>query len=207
MGRILILGDSHAKAFEGIFPQGMHVVSVQGATAYGINNPDSMSQAALLFRKAIRTKDRVFCGVGETDCNTLIWQRAFNRGCPPEEELEVAIGRYLDFAKEVSTTNSFGFLAVLPTPFFQRDIPSDYGIKTVSREEVWYLTQTFNTRLRRYAEENDHDYLDINDRVLENGVINPRFVSSNDSHHLDFSATAPLWREELERRFGRCVLL
>ncbi|MGC2456572.1 MAG: hypothetical protein WA435_01070 [Gallionellaceae bacterium] len=83
---ILVVGDSHAAVFNskvfllqlpGVF---FNVVSVGRATASGINNPNSKTQAYRIFKDEIAKFDgkKVVVMLGEVDTSFVIWYRPKN---------------------------------------------------------------------------------------------------------------------------------
>ena len=78
---VLILGDSHAKVFRypmlrfRLWQKYLNVVSVGAATASGLENPNSKTQAFQQFDRALGTTraKKVVVMLGEVDTGFVIW--------------------------------------------------------------------------------------------------------------------------------------
>ena len=123
-----VLGDSHMRVFrKEIHPvNAAHLMphawfdpcSVVGATARGLANPFSRTNALTIFRRRIELAEPwqpVVFQLGEVDCGFLIWHRAKELGESIDEQFERSIESYLAFMEEVRA-QGFEQLFVLSAP-------------------------------------------------------------------------------------------
>src|SRR5206468_3777228 len=98
-----VFGDSHARAYNQIVKRRMlrthlDVTYVEGATAMGITNPNSRTNALPIFRAIIRRLPSgrpLLFALGEVDCGFLVWTRG-----DPMAAMHLAVDRYLEFVGE-----------------------------------------------------------------------------------------------------------
>jgi hypothetical protein len=123
---ILVLGDSHVKVFEHWqfllrLPQiYFNVVSVQGATASGLDNPNSKTQAYKVFTEAIEHKNKkrgaiIIC-LGEVDTGFIIWYRAQKYNQPVGEIFTQTIEKYISFLSVVASQVEHLIVISAPCP-------------------------------------------------------------------------------------------
>src|SRR6185369_14773747 len=119
--RIFILGDSHAAAFyhwwfDKKFPQLVfEIVSVNGATASGLENPNSKTQAYNIFDEALKkhSAKRYILLLGEVDTGFVIWHRAQKHDVSIDQMLSQAVERYSRF---ISKVQALGDVIVISAP-------------------------------------------------------------------------------------------
>lgn len=82
-----IVGDSHLRgirraAERGLIKRGCVFTQVPGATAVGLRNPNSTTNALETFRAALLPRRNVIpvIHLGEVDCGFVIWYRAEKYG-------------------------------------------------------------------------------------------------------------------------------
>lgn len=120
--RILVLGDSHANVFECLefsrfwISNSFKVVSVGGATASGLENPNSKTDAYNIFRKAINDENPkyVLTMLGEVDTGFVIWYRAQKKEISVIDSLNHTIKTYTNFLSGIKAKRIV-FSAPLPT--------------------------------------------------------------------------------------------
>jgi hypothetical protein len=104
------IGDSHVAVFRKVeknhfwWHTRFKFCIVPGATATGLPNPNSTTQAYRIFReylKSISVKDSILFCLGEVDCGFVIWWRAQKYNESVGSQTELAIQRYVNFIKEV----------------------------------------------------------------------------------------------------------
>lgn len=107
---ILVLGDSHTPTFnhplfKEKFPKlFFNVLTVIGATASGLENPNSKTKAYPIFRKAIKqsTAKQVIVMLGEVDTGFVIWYRAQKYQESVPAMMNKAIASYSRYLVELS---------------------------------------------------------------------------------------------------------
>ena len=118
--RILVIGDSHAAIFRHIYwvfvlkGAALRVVSVGGATASGVDNPNSTTQARWHFEDALSQQDfdAVLVSLGEVDTGFVIWYRSQKRGISVKESLEQTIQTYCEFLLELKKSNQIAVVSI-----------------------------------------------------------------------------------------------
>ena len=124
---VLFLGDSHTQYFSWAIrhhlfaPRQVQGKEVGGATAVGMRNPNSLTDAIGIFRAFMADKNRdaiVVTHMGEVDCGYVIWYRAGKYGDSTTHQLEESIAAYFEFVDELRGQGFHRFVitgATLPT--------------------------------------------------------------------------------------------
>jgi hypothetical protein len=215
--RILVLGDSHSLVFRRCNRVQKNVrftlCVVNGATAQGVVNPNSKTDALNHFRETLKgvnpaNFDYVMVNLGEVDCGFVMWFRANKHNISIDDQLSL------------STTNLFNFVREELLPLFDASkiiingsvfpvIVDNNNRKflcgarkavTASIVERTDLTIRYNQILKTGAAENGYNYMDINKHVVDptTNTVKPEFRRANaHNHHLSFSATCGFWLTEL----------
>ena len=132
---------------------------VHGATATGLANPNSKTQALGIFenylKKEVNKDDYVFFQLGEVDCGFAIWYRAEKHGLSIQKQTQLAIDNYTSLILKASAINGKKIIicsAVLPT--IQEN--NNFGEVANLRKEVkanikerTQLTLEFNKMLKK----------------------------------------------------------
>jgi hypothetical protein len=212
---VTVLGDSHAKVFRElhhghVVPRTwFHVVVVPGATALGIANPNSKTDARKRYRAALRrvpAERRTLVMLGEVDADFLVWLRAETNGTTVEHELEVSLLRYQGFLTELQAAGRrrLGIISVVPPTI--EDYTAWAGLNNARRSvsagiaERTALTRTYNARMRAWAADHGCAFLDLDLAAIDNdtGLVRDGLRNSDPSnHHLDRPAFVALLRHEL----------
>ncbi len=196
MRDILVLGDSHSpifnhELFKEKFPDVFFkVVTVVGATASGLENPNSLTQAYPIFRKAIdeSAAQQVIIMLGEVDTGFVIWYRAQKYQESVASMMDQAIDSYSRFLLEL--TVRFDVLCIsTPLPTIQDD--NDWGDIANARREVTAsllertaLTLKFNRTMQAFCTQNGIRYIMLDDSSLgENGIVKADLLNSDRSNH------------------------
>lgn len=178
-------GDSHARVFsdierEGLLPRTWFDVTViGGATALGMANPNSRTQALPTFLRVIRNLPRhrplVFL-LGEVDCGYLIWYRARTRGTLPEVEMRASLFNYTSFLTRIieSGHNSVVLVAAPPPTILEGQ---DWGEVANLRREVrtslgerTEMTRRYNRELADWSLRAGCCFIDYESEVLDQGT-------------------------------------
>ncbi len=200
------IGDSHTMVFENIAHSHcwrnteFRYCIVQGATATGLANPNSQTQAYPIFHKyleEVHVADHLLFCLGEVDCGFVIWYRAQKYGESVTILTEQAVQNYTkltDWCLERGFNNITICSAPLPTILDGQD----WGEVANKRKEIsatlrerTELTRSFNQYLRSYASSHNIKYLDFEFETLdvEKQVVKDSFRNKNRfDHHLDQKA-------------------
>ncbi len=196
--KYLVLGDSHAIVFDSplfylFFPLVyFDVVSVQGATISGIENPNSKTDAyntfqlELIKRKNIR---KIILLLGEVDVGFLVWYKAEKKKLNVLEILNDTIDKYIRFIQECKYYAPVIVIsAPLPTI---NDNDSNWGEVANMRKEVkatkkqrTLLTLEFNNLVKKYCKQVGIEYLDLDKASLgEDGYVSKYLLNANKNDH------------------------
>jgi len=211
-----IVGDSHVEAFVlakqvGLIDRPCQVTAVGGATAVGLRNPNSVTDALQTFRAALlprRPGVTPVIHLGEVDCGFVIWYRAKAHGESVEDQLARSISAYFAFVDDLIAA---GYPSVVITGASLPTIRDgeNFGDVANKRREVstpladrMDLTIEYNRRLAAEASSRRLPFIDIAPLVIDsaNGLVADNFRNADPTdHHLDPNKTAPLWAEQLKR--------
>jgi hypothetical protein len=211
MREILVLGDSHTPVFNHPlfnekFPHiSFNVLTVIGATASGLENPNSKTQAYPIFREALSktTAKKVIVMLGEVDTGFVIWYRAQKYRESVAAMRDKAIVSYGNFLSELKA--GFEVICVsTPLPTIQDgndwgDIANARREVTASLRERTALTLVFNDAMQRFCLQNGIDYLMLDRQSLgDGGVVKAELLNSDrNNHHYDQNRYADLLIEGL----------
>jgi hypothetical protein len=193
---ILVLGDSHAAIFShprlcAAFPgHSFSVVCIGGATASGLENPNSKTQSLPTFVEAVsRSEARtVIVLLGEVDAGFVIWYRAEKYKTEVSETLQYALKSYQKFLTSALNGRRIICLsAPLPTI---RD-GQDWGAVANARREVkasqvdrTMLTIRFNEGVREFCAKANIEYLDFDDESMgKDGLVDTRLLNGDPLDH------------------------
>lgn len=207
--RLHCFGDSHAYVFEHIRAHGMlaatclTVTRVGGATAFGLANPNSATNALTVFRRTLAatpTEEPALFLMGEVDAGFLVWLRAQQRQTAVEDELAESLRRYTSFLEGVMATGRAVVVATVPLPTIV-DYTSWSGLANARRrvrasiQERTVATRRYNDGLRRWAAATGACVLDTEADLLDErtGLVRPVFRHADPcNHHYDMAAFAPV---------------
>jgi hypothetical protein len=200
---VVCLGDSHLFVFRDDLPQEnvakrlphwFDPCIVVGATARGLLNPFSRTNALNIFRRRIELAEPwqpVVFQLGEVDCGFLIWYRSEQDGDSVDAELNRSVEGYLAFLAEVRACG-FEQLIVLSAPLPAVEHDHEWVGPTHARRSIAVpqrdrteLTTRFNGAMARHA--GDYAFLDVSSSTRDDatGLIKAEFVSADATdHHL-----------------------
>jgi len=216
--RILVVGDSHSNVFNycnskqnKIF---FDVIIVNGATAQGSVNPNSHTNALMIFKKELETRNKndysyIIINLGEVDCGFVIWYRKKKYNISLEEQLTITTNNLFHFIKteilpyfEPSSIILNG--SILPTiqdnnkhKHFLGGARSEVDVPQLHRTR---LTLFYNAILKQHCLTNHYKYMDITNSILnkETHVIDSSYLNKNEYDiHLDNESTYLFWLKEL----------
>lgn len=212
MREILVLGDSHTPifnhpSFKKFFPEfHFNVVAVIGATASGLENPNTKTQAYPIFKEALdrSTAEKVIVMLGEVDTGFVIWYRAQKYQESVTAMTDRAINSYSKFLFEVASR--FNLLCIsTPLPTIQDG--NDWGGVANARSEVTAtqvertaLTLEFNQKMQAICKQHNISYIMLDDTCLgEGGKIKEALLNRNpNDHHCDPDAYSAILIERLK---------
>lgn len=217
MRKLIVLGDSHLDALKLAADLGLLISDenefciVPGATAVGLRNPNSITDAINIFRDTLVHKDTssyVLTHLGEVDCGFVIWWRAHKYGDPVYKQFKESLTAYQNFIEEISSggyTKVCITAASLPTIRDGIDLGSVANKRSeikVSLYDRTQLTLEYNSALREFANRSSVLFFDISNALLnkrENVVSD--FFRNNDptDHHLDKTKVCGIWALECNR--------
>ncbi|TAN66746.1 MAG: SGNH/GDSL hydrolase family protein [Methylobacter sp.] len=199
MQEILVLGDSHTPIFNHVlfkekFPnQFFNVLTVVGATASGLENPNSKTKAYPIFREVIKqsTAKQVIVMLGEVDTGFVIWYRAQKYQESIVAMMDKAVTSYSRFLLEL--TMRFEVVCIsTPLPTIQDN--NDWGDVANARREVTAsqvertaLTLKFNRIMQQFCAQNNIRYIMLDSVSLgERGIVKAELLNNDCSdHHYD----------------------
>lgn len=211
------LGDSHTVVFDYIAEQHLmknteiHWRSVPGATAQGMVNPNSKTDALNIMRATLQEipkEDWLLLMLGEVDCGFVIWYRAEKYGIAVDEQLEISLTNYFRFLREVEAQGFTNLLLCTAHPPTIQD-GQDWGEVANKRREVKAslrertdLTFRYNERIREFCRESGYRLIDIEQDVIDpqTRLVAERFLNKDPlDHHLESAQIAPLYLQQLQR--------
>jgi len=194
-----VLGDSHTSIFlqrdiSSAFPKSFfNVINVGGATASGLANPNSKTQASQRFAEALAdtTAKRVIVMLGEVDTGFIIWYRAAKYNEPVELVMEQAITTYTGFLLEIQSRPASVLCISTPLPTIKDG--TGWGEVATARKEVTAtqlertgLTLRFNQRVQAFCESHGIAFINLDGVSLgSDGIVKPELLNSdrNDHHY------------------------
>lgn len=203
----LVLGDSHAMVFKRAIIQrlaknGIKVVSVSGATASGIDNPNSNTNAAKIFDHELEKKrwKRVLFYFGEVDVGFVIWLRCQTGGSSLNESMWKTLTAYVQKIKKIQKKYDCQ-IAVLSVPWptikdhvEMGDVANKRSQVEATYQERKSLTKNFNSELENFCIKNNYSFIGMDDRVEnDNGDLLPELFNKNPlDHHYDYQVFSKL---------------
>lgn len=219
--KIVCIGDSHTGVFHfinynswfsGYF---FKTLAVHGATASGIENPNSKTQAKTKFDTFLdsntNTNSLVLFQLGEIDCGFVIWYRSYKYGETIDEQLNQTLDNYQSYILSAkSKANQIIVMsAILPTI----QDGQDYGEVANLRKEVKAslkertdLTLRFNKLMKKFCYEFNILFLDIENQLLDKNTNTVKKILLNDNpldHHLSNQKLGPIILKELNDLFRK----
>ena len=201
---INVFGDSHTFVFNQInetFPYSrfyFNVLTVHGATAQGMVNPNSQTNALEIFYAKIdeitNKNEKIIFLLGEVDTGFVIWYRAMKYNETVEFQMERSITNYFNFLIKL---NGIGFTSIyvmsapLPTIKDSQEWSNVTNLRreiTNSQEERTELTLQYNKRLQEECLKNGFTFIGFDGALLDQktGIIKPIYLNDAEkyNHHL-----------------------
>lgn len=208
---ILVLGDSHTpvfnhSAFNKSFPESFfNVVTVIGATASGLENPNTKTQAYPIFKEALKQSSakKIIVMLGEVDTGFVIWYRAKKYRESVAAMMDRAIASYSKFLQEVAEHHE---VVCISTPLPTIKDGNDWGEVANLRREVTatqvertVLTLQFNRAMQVFCQQHAIRYIMLDEDCMgENGIVSELLLNRDPTdHHYDQDRYAGLLIEKL----------
>lgn len=210
---LLVLGDSHAAVFDHwwfrlSFPtKAFETCIVGGATASGLENPNSRTQAGALFDEALnkrRYDKRIIVLLGEVDTGFVIWYRAEKYHASVSEMLTQAVTNYTRLLTKIK---QYGSPIVISTPLPTIQDNTTWGEVANLRRKIHatqlertILTLQFNQAVKQFCNDNGISFVSLDAESLgRDGLVNPQLKNRDPcNHHYDSFRYARL----LSRKLG-----
>jgi len=182
---------------------------VQGATASGLQNPSSKTQAAEIFQQALKEEsyDRVFLQLGEVDTGFVIWYRSNKYNVPVEEMFKQAVEQY---EKLILAAKERTPVVVFSTPLPTISDDNIWGEVANLRKDVkasqlerTTLTLKFNKAIEEFCGVHEIDYISLDEESIgKDGLVKDSLKNSDPhNHHYADNAYAALLRPRLTKYF------
>lgn len=211
---LLFLGDSHVQTIRWagenkLLSVDAEFVSVGGATAVGMRNPNSLTNAVQIFEEAAipaRPKSIPVIHLGEVDCGFVIWWRANKYGETIDAQVQASIDAYFSLVDKLLAS---GYPTVIITAASLPTIgdDQDWGAIANLRKEISVsirdrtaLTLRYNSLLRAAAAKRGLPFVDPSEAFIDpsTGVIRDIFRHSDPlDHHLAPETAGPIWAAAL----------
>lgn len=213
--RVLVIGDSHARIylhwrFLLTLPRvNFRVCAVGGATASGLENPHSKTQAYSRFEAALNTGgyDRVLVQLGEVDTGFVVWYRASKYQASVDEMLEQALSTYCRFLEGIGHPAQL-LVVSAPLPTIADgtawgEVADQRKEVTASQKQRTELTLRFNSAVEVFCRNHGIDYLNLDAESLgSDGIVRRDLLHSNPrDHHYSPHRYISMLSQHLAERF------
>lgn len=214
----LVMGDSHMEVFNSLHMKYLmpkirfDVCAVKGATASGLENPNSKTQAYQQFRTKldhIRKDERIIINLGEVDVGFVIWYRVQKYNEKLNAMFDLAVNNYCKLIKEITSISDRKPIVIsVPLPTIgddhccgevgnlRRDI-------NASQKERTNITLEFNKATKDYCKQLSVHYIDLDkDSLDQNGLVKAQLLNKDKGdHHYDAGEYAKLIHRYLKPYF------
>jgi O-antigen/teichoic acid export membrane protein len=211
------LGDSHAKVFRNINLNKVlnkvrfRVVSVRGATVFGLQNPNSTTNAINIFREAlskIQIQHPTIIMLGEVDMGFLVWLRAKKHDLSIGDVTEQVLERYRLFIKEIQLTHKNIIVVSAPLPTISDgcldgEVAGARKEVTATQLERTNATLKFNAEMNAWCVDEGLVYVGLDEIVLDQttGCLKSVYKNNNPAdHHYDDKKFANLLASVFQER-------
>jgi len=208
--KILCCGDSHIGVFSYCNRRQnkfvFDVCMVGGATAQGVVNPNSKTDALKIYEKKIKStrSDKILIMLGEVDCGFVIWVRSKKYNINIDDQINISVNNLFTFVDNIIATKNYTNKdiiicgSILPTIKDNTDKKILAGARSevdVSQLERTKKTIEYNNLLKINCHKYGYNYIEIVDDILgKDGIVKDEFLNSNpNDHHLDNEKTYKLW--------------
>lgn len=211
-----MVGDSHARVFTEpalrALPVQFEVTAISAATASGLTNPNSRTDAGATIAakldsagRARRTPAAILVVLGEVDCGFVIWWHHQQHDSPLDELLERAVCNVSELLARASRIAPALFVsAPLPTIADAADFGEYANLRRdidASQADRTALVLEFNRRVGAACRELGVRFVDLDSCSLgPDGLVSPLLKDADPhQHHYDQVVYARLLARELAR--------
>lgn len=199
---IFCMGDSHVPVWNyvdmyagAMLPHFVPFV-VRGATALGLANPNSKTNALNEYRAMLARLPRsskVLFNLGEVDCGFLIWLIAGRENQSVDVVFERALSSYTSFLEQTAAQGFRVTVSSAPMPTIGDGEPVGEvaklraGVRATQAQRT-EMTRRWNAALKHYCQTHQMSFIDTDKFLLDaqTGLIRAVFKHSNPGdHHLD----------------------
>lgn len=200
---VVVCGDSHVEVFRYMRRHDLapsfrfDITKVNGATAQGMINPNSKTNALELFRQRIagmKPHQEIFFQLGEVDCGFVIWHYAEKNGVPLMDQFQRSLDNYRAILEWTLARKPRKItLLSAPPPTITDgqawgEIANARSSIRASQKERTELTLRYNRELQAMAAELGLDFLDITSPMMDSrsGLVDRSYMNKDPlDHHLD----------------------
>nr|WP_321410883.1 hypothetical protein [uncultured Carboxylicivirga sp.] len=205
-----VFGDSHTEVFDFLnkrksFPlKRYNVTLVGGATAQGMRNPNSKTNALKIFKEKISKlpiESKLIFQLGEVDTGFVIWYRAQKYNESVSSQLYESIDHYINFINNL-ITKGFRKIILVSAPLPTIKDNQDWGEIANLRKEIsatqidrTKLTIQYNLLLEKCCKEIGIRFINLDNHLLnpDTGIIKDKFLNKDKlNHHLDIKEYSAL---------------
>lgn len=185
---------------------------VHGATATGLTNPNSQTNAWQQFKNYLSNEvekdDFVVFQLGEVDCGFAIWYRAEKYNISIDKQMTMAVENYsalISHSMNVVGKNVIICSAVLPTIKDHKSLGEVANLRKEVKESIknrTNLTLSFNRSLHALAKDKGLRFLNMDDDLLNQytGIVYSKFLHPDlKDHHLNPAPLSKLIYPKLMR--------
>lgn len=212
--KILVIGDSHVEVFKNVLLRRLSnkyffcVNSVGGATASGLENPNSKTQSMNEFRRALSlvpAPEYIIINLGEVDTGFVIWYRKQKYDSKIEDLINSAVCNYMELI-ELSQSIAPVICISAPLPTINDDCSPKGKVANLrlavqsTQYERTQLTLLFNNKVNQLCKKKGVTYLNLDSRSLSpDGLVNKKLLNKDAlDHHYNPTEYAKMIKDELK---------
>ena len=199
---MLAIGDSHIKMFAQV-PLVTSIISVPGATAYGLANKNSLTSASKTFTESLGQETTIISCLGEVDCNVLYWRMSDRCGIRLTTFLSKAISHYFDFLDSLKRNV---IVCTIPLPVIDNYSNGAYSLRNckpradikANKKERTEVVNLFNAMLESNCAMCNMSLLNYIPDISNGKSLRMNYAKSPDDSHLDPVKVGPILTKHLE---------
>lgn len=187
--KLIVFGDSHIEMYR---PFVTDLCAVAGATAYGLINENSVTNAKGQFTSFITStsSNYIISCLGEVDCNSLVWKKRETMSW--KDLVKESIDRYINFLSQFSCKFIVSCVPLPPVELYNVPPFSTKPAQPFRIQVDWDkrlrtdIVNYFNLSMFNLCKQNDIFFLDFTEETKNNsGLLNMDFAINSNNTHLD----------------------
>lgn len=203
---VFCLGDSHAAVFANrefktnFSNHNFFVISIGGATASGLENPNSVTNTFKIFdffHRYITHDDIAIFQLGEVDTGFVIWWRSQKYQESVDLMLDQAVENYCKWIEKFMCRTQVCVVSC-PLPTINEndeagDIAKLRSAIRVPQVDRTKLALEFNSRIRKFCIQNDVSFISLDDESMNSstGLVKTELLNSDkNDHHYEMTVYA-----------------